>query len=71
LSGEPARDPHETVLERLARLITRNPVAAMPNWTGKHYYFEILLSGSSILGAVAGFAKQQYKGGTTTARASS
>jgi predicted enzyme related to lactoylglutathione lyase len=28
----------------------------MPNRTGKHYYFEILLSGSSILGAVAGFA---------------
>jgi hypothetical protein len=58
LSGEPARAPHATVLERIARLITRlitrNPVAAMPNWAGKHYYFEILLSGSSILGAVAG-----------------
>jgi hypothetical protein len=35
-------------------------VAAMPQPSGKHYYFEIMLPGS-ILGAVVGFATQRYK----------
>jgi MFS family permease len=35
-------------------------VAAMPDPTGKHYYFQIMLPGS-ILGAVVGYATQRYK----------
>jgi len=35
-------------------------VAAMPEPSGKHHYFEIMLPGS-ILGAVVGFATQRYK----------
>jgi hypothetical protein len=34
-------------------------VAAMPDPSGKHYYFEIMLPGS-ILGAIVGFATQKY-----------
>ena len=34
-------------------------VAAMPDETGNHYYFEIMLPGS-ILGAVVGWATQRY-----------
>jgi hypothetical protein len=34
-------------------------VAAMPSATGEHYYFAIMLPGS-ILGAVVGYATQQY-----------
>jgi hypothetical protein len=45
-------------------------VAAMPNPAGKHYYFEIILPGST-LGAVVGFARQRYKGVNVAARASS
>jgi len=39
-------------------------VAAMPEPSGKHHYFEIMLPGS-ILGAVVGFASQRYKAGAT------
>jgi hypothetical protein len=35
-------------------------VAAMPQPSGKHYYFEIMLPGS-IVGAVVGYATQRYK----------
>jgi hypothetical protein len=42
-------------------------VAAMPQPSGKHYYFEIMLPGS-ILGAVVGFATQRYKSGALAAR---
>jgi hypothetical protein len=41
-------------------------VAAMPQPSGKHYYFEIMLPGS-ILGAVVGFATQRYKSGVIAA----
>ena len=34
-------------------------VAAMPDESGHHYYFEIMLPGS-ILGAVVGWATQRY-----------
>ncbi|HYZ85432.1 MAG TPA: hypothetical protein VE621_13565 [Bryobacteraceae bacterium] len=34
-------------------------VAAMPQPSGKHYYFEIMLPGS-ILGAVVGYATQKF-----------
>ncbi len=34
-------------------------VAAMPSETGKHYYWEIMVPGS-IVGAIVGFATQQY-----------
>src|SRR5258706_16398393 len=43
-------------------------VAAMPNPSHIHHYFEIMLPGS-ILGAVVGFATQRYKGAGVTARA--
>jgi len=43
-------------------------VAAMPQPSGKHYYFEIMLPGS-ILGAVVGFATQRYKAEASAARA--
>jgi hypothetical protein len=43
-------------------------VAAMPQPSGKHYYFEIMLPGS-ILGAVVGFATQRYKAEPSAARA--
>jgi hypothetical protein len=41
-------------------------VAAMPDESGNHYYFEIMLPGS-ILGAVVGWATQRY--GRAVARA--
>jgi len=41
-------------------------VAAMPEPSGKHHYFEIMLPGS-ILGAVVGFATQRYKTRTSAA----
>ena len=41
-------------------------VAAMPQPSGKHYYFEIMLPGS-ILGTVVGFATQRYKSGVIAA----
>ena len=41
-------------------LILAYLVAAMPDPSGKHYYFEIMLPGS-IVGAIVGFATQRYK----------
>ena len=38
-------------------------VAAMPDPSGKHYYFEIMLPGS-IVGAIVGFATQRYQPAT-------
>jgi hypothetical protein len=35
-------------------------VAAMPNPSGVHYYFEIMLPGS-LVGAIVGFATQRYQ----------
>ena len=35
-------------------------VAAMPNPSGQHYYFEIMLPGS-IVGAIVGFATQRFQ----------
>jgi hypothetical protein len=43
-------------------------VAAMPQPSGKHYYFEIMLPGS-IVGAIVGYATQKYRG-AVPARAS-
>lgn len=34
-------------------------IAAMPDESGKHYYFEIMLPGS-IVGLIVGFATQKY-----------
>jgi hypothetical protein len=42
-------------------------VAAMPQPSGKHYYFEIMLPGA-IVGAIVGYATQKY-GPARTARA--
>jgi predicted membrane protein len=44
-------------------------VAAMPDESGNHYYFEIMLPGS-ILGAVVGWATQRYGRATVRATAS-
>jgi hypothetical protein len=49
-------------------LLLAYAVAAMPDPSGKHYYFEIMLPGS-ILGAVVGYATQKYNGGRTAERA--
>ncbi|MEO8131806.1 MAG: hypothetical protein ABJF23_24465 [Bryobacteraceae bacterium] len=38
-------------------------VAAMPDPSGKHYYFEIMLPGS-IVGAIVGFATQRFQPAT-------
>jgi hypothetical protein len=35
-------------------------VAAMPQPSGKHYYFEIMLPGS-LVGAIVGYATQRYQ----------
>jgi hypothetical protein len=45
-------------------------VAAMPNSTGKHYYFEIMLPGS-LVGVIVGFATQQFGRGSVQAAKSS
>jgi len=36
-------------------------VAAMPQPSGKHYYFEIMLPGA-IVGAIVGYATQKHRG---------
>lgn len=41
-------------------LILAYIVAAMPNPSGKHYYFEIMLPGA-IVGAIVGYATQKYR----------
>lgn len=41
-------------------------VAAMPNPSGKHYYFEIMLPGA-IVGAIVGYATQKYRSRLSTA----
>ena len=43
-------------------------VAAMPDESGKHYYFEIMLPGA-IVGAIAGYATQKYRARLSTAKA--
>ena len=35
-------------------------IAAMPQPTGKHYYFAIMLPGS-LVGAITGYATQKYQ----------
>jgi hypothetical protein len=45
-------------------------VAAMPQPSGKHYYFEIMLPGS-IVGAIVGYAAQKYGSHPTAAVAAS
>ena len=44
-------------------------VAAMPDETGKHYYFEIMLPGG-LVGLIVGYATQRYgrRGDAMTAR---
>jgi hypothetical protein len=41
-------------------------VAAMPQPSGKHYYFEIMLPGA-IVGAIVGYATQVYRGARVAA----
>lgn len=41
-------------------LMLAHLVAAMPDPSGKHYYFKIMLPGS-IVGAIVGFATQRYQ----------
>ena len=41
-------------------------VAAFPDASGKHYYFEIMLPGA-IVGAIVGYATQKYRGRLSTA----
>jgi hypothetical protein len=38
-------------------------IAAMPQPSGKHYYFEIMLPGS-LVGAIVGYATQKYQRAT-------
>ena len=42
-------------------LILAFGIAAMPQPSGKHYYFEIMLPGA-IVGAIVGYATQRYRG---------
>jgi peptidoglycan/LPS O-acetylase OafA/YrhL len=42
-------------------------VAAMPQPTGKHYYFEIMLPGG-IVGMIVGYATQRYGAGVLQTR---
>jgi hypothetical protein len=41
-------------------------VAAMPDESGNHYYFEIMLPGA-IVGAIVGYATQKYRSRLSTA----
>ena len=41
-------------------------VAAMPDQSGNHYYFEIMLPGA-IVGAIVGYATQKYRARLSTA----
>jgi hypothetical protein len=41
-------------------------VAAMPDESGNHYYFEIMLPGA-IVGAIVGYATQKYRARLSTA----
>ena len=41
-------------------------VAAFPDASGNHYYFEIMLPGA-IVGAIVGYATQKYRGRLSTA----
>ena len=41
-------------------------VAAMPDESGQHYYFEIMLPGA-IVGAIVGYATQKYRARLSTA----
>jgi hypothetical protein len=41
-------------------------VAAFPDKTGQHYYFEIMLPGA-IVGAIVGYATQKYRTRLSTA----
>jgi hypothetical protein len=41
-------------------------VAAMPDQSGNHYYFEIMLPGA-IVGAIVGYATQKYRSRLSTA----
>ncbi len=41
-------------------------VAAFPDESGKHYYFEIMLPGA-IVGAIVGYATQKYRSRLSTA----
>ena len=40
-------------------LVLAYAVAAMPNSSGQHYYFQIMLPGA-ILGVIVGYATQRY-----------
>ena len=42
-------------------LLLAYAVAAMPDPSGKHYYWEIMLPGS-VLGIIVGYATQRYAG---------
>jgi hypothetical protein len=44
-------------------------IAAMPQPSGKHYYFEIMLPGA-IVGAIVGYATQKYRTQTLSRSAS-
>lgn len=43
-------------------------IAAMPQPSGKHYYFEIMLPGS-LVGAIVGYATQKYQAAPQTRNA--
>jgi hypothetical protein len=49
-------------------LLLAYAVAAMPDPSGKHYYWEIMLPGS-ILGVIVGYATQRYAGRRSVATA--
>jgi hypothetical protein len=49
-------------------LLLAYAVAAMPDPSGKHYYWQIMLPGS-VLGVIVGYATQKYAGGRRTAAA--
>jgi hypothetical protein len=49
-------------------LLLAYAVAAMPDPSGKHYYWEIMLPGS-VLGMIVGYATQRYAGKRNVATA--
>ncbi len=42
-------------------------IAAIPDPSGKHYYFEIMLPGA-LVGAIVGYATQQFRSSSVTVR---
>jgi hypothetical protein len=60
--------PWGIVFGLVVGLVLAYAIAAMPDPSGKHYYFEIMLPGG-LVGLIVGYATQRFGRPATTARA--